>query len=75
MIRAETFQAVPVHSGPLFTVHLQPHGLAWRVYIERQWPQGVDPVQHMAETFRDQTKAECYALALAESHDCAVCYH
>ncbi len=67
---------LPVHTGPSFTVHLHPHGAAWRVYIQRHWPQGVDFAQHMAETFEDQGRAEVYALALAETHgDCAVIYH
>lgn len=75
MIRADTSLAVPVYAGPSFTVHLQPHNGAWRAYVERQWPQGIDPAQHMAATFTDQGKAECYALSLAEMHDCAVVYH
>lgn len=68
--------ALPVHVGPSFTVHIRPHLGAWRVYVERHWPQGIDPAHHMAATYRDQNKAECYAMALAETHgDCAVVYH
>ena len=62
--------------GPSFAVHIWPRPRGWRVYVERQWPVGVDTAQHMPATFRDLNRAEIYAMALTETHgDCAIIRH
>jgi len=69
---------ITAHTGPSFTVHMQgePHH-GFLVWVERHWPQGEDTALHMLEQFggtpREQSRAENYALALAEAHGgCAV---
>ncbi len=69
------FDTIP---APAFTVHVKGHGSGLRVYVMREWSQGVDPAHHYCETFRagEDDKAHLYALTLSETHgDCAVLLH